>query len=377
MTAEALHAAHRRGKVPSPPAPVHCRRPHLRETAHAGQAIPMQANPLLVEVTRGDTVESRHRGAFAVVDTDGRVVLAAGDIEAGVFPRSAIKPRQTLALFESGAAAAYELGDREITLASGSHNGETVHVDTVEAWLARIGCTGGDLECGAHLPYDAESGHELLRAGGEPRRAHNNCSGKHAGFLTVARHLDHPTKGYIQYTHPVQQRVLGILEQMTGLDDLGAQPRGIDGCGIPTIAVPLGNLALAMARFAAPDDQPTARQAACARIRRAMAAEPYMVAGRDRFCTDVMQVTGERALMKTGAEGVYCAAFPELGLGLALKIDDGAGRAAEVALGRLLRRLDIFRGGEAHRLADALAPPIVNRAGERVGVVRASADFPA
>jgi L-asparaginase II len=336
----------------------------------------MQANPILAEVTRGDTVESWHRGSFAVVDTEGRVVLSAGDVESAVFPRSAIKPLQALALVETGAADAFHLDDSELALACASHNGEAVHVDAVEQWLARIGCTGGDLECGVQLPGDTKALRELLAAGGRERRAHNNCSGKHAGFLTIARHLGHPTQGYVRLTHPVQQRILGVLEQMTGLDDLAAQPRGIDGCGIPTIAVPLGNLALAMARFADPSDQPEHRQAACARIRHAMAARPYLVAGNARFCTKIMEVTGERALVKTGAEGVYCAAFPHLGLGLGLKIDDGATRAAEAALGHLLRRLEILDDKEVERLAAALRPPVLNRTGEMVGVIRPAGNFP-
>lgn len=334
------------------------------------------ANPVLVEVTRGPAVESRHRGAFAVVDTDGRVVLSAGDAGAAVYPRSAIKPLQALALVETGAAAAYGLGEEEIALACASHNGEPAQVERVRAWLGRIGCGGGDLECGVQVPVDADAARALFAAGAAPGRIHNNCSGKHAGFLTVARHDGHPLQGYIDFTHPVQQRVLGILEQMTGLDDMSAQPRGIDGCGIPTVAVPLGNLALAMARFAAPDDQPAHRQDACARIRHAMAAQPYLVAGRTRFCTRVMEVTGERALVKAGAEGVYCGAFPALGLGLALKIDDGASRAAEAATGRLLRRLAVLGDDDAERLGEVLAPPVLNRAGERVGAIRPAGGFP-
>lgn len=325
------------------------------------------ANPLLVEVWRGDMVESRHRAAYAVVDTDGRVVLQGGHIERAVYPRSAIKPLQALALVETGAAEAFGLGHGEIALACASHNGEPCHSETVARWLTRIGCTPADLECGPHLPYDERTMTALLARGGRAGAIHNNCSGKHSGFLTVARHLDVPTKGYIAYDHPVQQRVLGILESMTGLN-LGRAPRATDGCGIPTLGVPLGNLALAMARFAAPADQPEARQAAAARIRAAMAAEPIMVAGSGRFCSKVLALTGERALVKTGAEGVYCAALPELGLGLALKVDDGAGRAAELVLGRLLVRLGVLTEGQLARLI----APLANRAGTIVGALKAS-----
>jgi len=329
-------------------------------------------NPTLVEVTRGTMVESRHRAAFAVADTDGRIVLSAGDFEKPVYPRSAIKPLQALPLLESGAADAYALGNAEIALACASHSGEPRHVETVLAWLARIGCAVADLECGSHLPGNDAALQALLRDRRPATAAHNNCSGKHTGFLTLTRHLGIDAKGYIAYQHPVQQRILGVLETMTGLD-LGAAPRGIDGCGIPVIAIPLGNLALAFARLADPRDQPAARQAACERVCTAMAAEPFMVAGTERYCTRVMAATGGAALIKTGAEGVYCGSLPNLGLGIALKVDDGAGRAAEVLMGYLLQRLGIL--DESH--AELLTQPVYNRAGARVGEVRPVADFPA
>ena len=329
------------------------------------------ANPVTVEVTRGPMVESRHRAAFAVADGGGRVVLQAGDIERPVYPRSAIKPLQALALLESGAAEAFGLGHAEIALACASHNAEPRHVETVLAWLRRIGCTPDDLECGPQPPAREDDLAALIRAGEEATAAHNNCSGKHAGFLSVARHLGQPTKGYIDYAHPVQQRILGILESMSGLD-LSDAPRGIDGCGIPVIGLPLGNLAMAIARLGQPDDQPDARRAACARICDAMAAEPFMVAGSQRFCTRVMQVTGRKALIKTGAEGVYCGTLPALGLGIALKVDDGAGRAANVLMGRLLQRLEVLGPDETAALSDVLTPPVANRANREVGGLRAA-----
>lgn len=336
------------------------------------QSQPQSAeNPVLVEVTRGEMVESRHRGAFAVVDVEGNVVHSAGDLAREVYPRSAIKPLQALALVESGAADAFGVDDRELALACASHQGEAAHVDTARAWLARLGYGDDDLECGAHLPYSEPCAHSLIREGLPPQALHNNCSGKHAGFLTVARQLGVSPQGYIKFEHPVQQTVLGILEMMAGLDLRGA-PRGIDGCGIPQYALPLGNVALSMARFANPADQPERRRNACARVRKAMAAEPMMVAGTHRFCTDVIVATGGRALVKTGAEGVFCAALPELGLGVALKIDDGATRASQVATGELLRRLDVIDAQTAETLAHQLNPELRNRAGTLVGEVRAA-----
>ncbi len=342
-----------------------------REAAHDQPLTKQATNPVMAEVTRGVMVESRHRAAVAVVDAGGQVVLSAGDIERPVYARSAIKSLQAIPFIESGAADAFGVSDPEIALACASHAGEPRHVETVLAWLERIGCSVEDLQCGAHLPNNTAAAHALIARGAEPSAAHNNCSGKHAGFLTLARHLNAPTGDYLRHEHAVQQRVLGVLESMAGLD-LGDAPRGIDGCGIPVIGMPLGNLALAMARLADPHDQPDARQAACARIRTAMTAEPFMVGGTGSYCTRAIKASRGRALIKTGAEGVYCGALPELGLGLALKVDDGAERAAEAIVGRLLRRFEAIGPDEA----GFTTHPIYNRAGREVGEVRAPEGAP-
>ncbi|MPY70543.1 MAG: asparaginase [Alphaproteobacteria bacterium] len=332
-------------------------------------------NPILVEVTRGALVESRHRAAVAVTDAHGRVVLSVGNVGRPVYPRSAIKPIQALPLIETGAAETFGVTEAEIALACSSHNGEVAHVDIVTAWLRRLGLSVGDLECGASLPATEAAQRALFASGGRATAAHDNCSGKHAGFLTVAKRLGAPTRGYVGYAHPVQQRVLGVLEQMTELD-LGEAPRGTDGCGIPVIGIPLGNLALAMARLAYPHDQPEARQAACVRVRRAMAAHPFLVAGTGRFCTRVIEASGGRVLAKTGAEGVYCAALPEAGLGIALKIDDGTRRAAELLTGAVLGHLGALDAAARTALADALHPAILSRAGLPVGEIRLAAGAP-
>ena len=328
--------------------------------------------PVLVEVTRGPMVESRHRVRYALADASGQVIRRAGDPEQLVYPRSAIKPLQGLALIESGAADVYGLSDAEISLACASHSGEPRHVETVRAWLERIGCSAADLECGPQLPSRESDLKALYGAGRDADALHNNCSGKHTGFLSIARHTDVPTAGYIRHEHPVQQRVLGILESMTGLD-LSDAPRGIDGCGIPVLGIPLGNLALAMARLANPADQPESRQAACARIVAALAAEPFMMAGTGRFCSEMIVASGGRVLAKTGAEGVFCVALPELGLGLALKVEDGATRASEVATANLLRDLGLLDEQTCEAAARMFEPSIYNRAGLRVGLLRPAA----
>jgi L-asparaginase II len=313
----------------------------------------VQSAPLTVEVTRGEMVESRHRVAAAVCDAGGARLLAAGDADALIYPRSAIKPLQALVLIESGAADAFNVSDAEVALACASHSGEPRHVELVRAWLARLGLSEADLECGVHAVTGVAA----------PTAAHNNCSGKHSGFLTVARHLGVPTRGYIQPDHPVQRRVMARVAEMAGATLDGA-PRGIDGCGIPVFGMPLAALAGAMARLAAAPD------AACARIRAAMAAEPALVAGTGRFTTRVIAATSGAVLVKEGAEGVYAGAIPARGIGIAVKAEDGTGRAATAAMGHLLRRLGALDERAGAALADVLEPTLRNHAGREVGRIR-------
>jgi L-asparaginase II len=327
------------------------------------------SNPILVETTRGEMVESCHTGAAAVVDVAGRVVRSWGDIDRPVFARSAIKPLQALPLVETGAAERFGLGDAEIALACASHRGEPIHVDTVRRWLARADLGPQDLECGSHVPGNAAAAEALMRAGEAPSALHNNCSGKHSGFLTTARHRGEPTRGYIEPDHPVQQRVRAVLEAMSGLD-LSRAPRGTDGCGIPVIGIPLRGTARAMARLADTQGLEAERAAAAKRILDAMAAAPIMVSGTGGFATVVMTVAGASVRLKPGAEGVYCAALPGLGYGVALKIDDGAARASEVAVGAILESLGAFTSAQRESLAPRLRPVIRNVAGLEVGSIR-------
>ncbi len=332
-------------------------------------------NPVLVDVSRGDMIESRHRGAVAVVDARGNVMAAWGDIERPVFARSAIKPLQALPLVESGTAESLEVSDEELALACASHGGEPEHVQTANRWLRRIGLRPDDLECGAHLPMYQPAAAALLRSGDAPSALHNNCSGKHVGFLATAVHLREPTDGYSHADHPVQRRVRQTLEDMSG-EKLADAPTGIDGCGIPIIGLSLRATAYTMARLGSPHDLPVKRARACERIVQAMVTAPFMVAGSNRFCTDVMRVTGSRAIVKTGAEGFYAAALPIKGLGIALKIDDGASRAAEVAMGAVLQYLEILNDSAIQSLAEQLEPPVRNWAGTPVGRICATSGWP-
>ena len=314
-------------------------------------------NPVLVEVTRGGRVESAHRGAVVVADGQGRVAFQVGDIDAAVFPRSAVKAFQALPLVESGAADRLGLTEAEIALACSSHSGEAAHVATAQSMLAKAGRDASCLECGAHWPYDAAATRALAAAGQAPSALHNNCSGKHSGFICLACASGDDPAGYVRPDHPTMRRVTAALAEATGtrLDD--ATP-GTDGCSIPTYAIPLRALATGFARFG------TAGGAA-SRIRAAVAANPFMVGGTDRFDTLLMTALGARAFTKGGAEGVHCAALPELGLGIAVKCDDGAGRAADLICATLIAR---FLGAGVPE--PLLRPELRNWNGILVGTLR-------
>jgi L-asparaginase II len=328
-----------------------------------------EPNPILVEVSRGDMVESYHRGAAAVVGADGKIVAAWGDVERPVYARSAIKPLQALALVESGAADRFKLGDEEIALACASHSGESAHIECVTRWLARIGLTPDDLECAPHLPLNEQAAANLLRTGAVISRLHNNCSGKHAGFLTTALHLGEPTGGYLNVDHPVQRYWQQALSEVAQAD-LKQAPAGVDGCGIPVRGLSLRATATAMAQLADPSGLTATRAAAVRTVVSAMTKAPFMVAGSGRFCTEVIRHAPVPLVVKTGAEGVFTAAVPGRGIGIALKIDDGAARAAAVALGAILVSIGAFGGEVRNTLADHLQPVVCNRAGLAVGHVR-------
>jgi L-asparaginase II len=330
------------------------------------------ANPVLVEVLRGALVESAHRGAVCVVDADGKTVLALGDVARPVFPRSAVKALQALPLVETGAADRYRLGDDELAIACGSHGGEPAHVAAVERMLARAGLDCAALECGAHRPSHQPSAEALTRAGRGATALHNNCSGKHAGFLCVAQHLGVDHRGYVAAVHPVQRAVKATIEQLAGVA-LNEDDCAIDGCSVPTWAVPLVNLAHAFARFGSGSALEPAQAKAAARLRAACARQPFFVAGSGRFATVAMERLGARAFVKGGAEGVVCAALPEQGLGIAVKCDDGAGRAAEVVMAALVIRLMALTSDERALLDDFARPILRNWNGAEVGRLRATA----
>ncbi len=322
-------------------------------------------NPVLVEVLRGALAESRHRGAVAVADADGAAVLAVGDVAKPVFPRSAVKALQALPLVESGAADRSGFGDEELALACASHSGEPAHVAGVEGMLAKAGLDASALCCGAHWPISHPAAFALARTG-VPSALHNNCSGKHAGFLCVACAMGIDHANYCRPEHPVQRQVHAVLEDCTGAV-LSPDRCAIDGCSVPTWAVPLENLARAFAKFGTGHGLGRERAAAAGRLRAACARKPWHVAGTGRFCTEIMQLLGARVFVKTGAEGVYCGALPGEGLGIAIKCDDGAGRAAEAIMAVVIAR---FLPLEAAELARFARPVLRNWNGIEVGALQ-------
>jgi L-asparaginase II len=339
------------------------------------------SNPVLAELMRGGAVESIHRGAIAVLDADGAIACSLGDTTRPVFPRSAVKALQALPLVESGAAERLRLGEEALALACASHNGEVEHTRVAAGMLAAVGQDAGVLECGVHWPALEGAQRELVARGERPSALHNNCSGKHAGFVCLAcvmaseagREPRGWLSGYVWPEHPLMREITSALAGVTGAD-LEQAPRGTDGCSIPTYGIALRALALGFARFGTGVGLAPQRAWAAKRLRAAVAAHPFMVAGTGRFDTLVMQRLGERVFVKIGAEGVYCAALPERGLGVALKIDDGnTARAAEVVMAAAIEALVGLSDDEQAFMRTFSETTMLNWNGLEVGGLRASA----
>ena len=328
-------------------------------------------NPVLIEVTRNDVVESRHRGAFALCDADGGLVAGAGDFDTPIFPRSSVKALQALPLMEAGLDERFALTDAELAVICASHGGEDVHLATAAGLLAKVGRGEDDLECGVHWPTSKAAARSLTLEHRRPGALHNNCSGKHAGFLCLACGMEAEPAGYVAAQHPVQRAIRATLEDVYGVP-LSAPP-GIDGCSIPTYAVPLRPLARAFARLGTGVGFEPRRAAGARRLREAVAAAPVLIAGEGMLDTRLAERFGTRLFTKMGAEGVFCAAFPERGLGLALKCDDGALRGSQSILVELVAAIMDWGGDERAAFADVLDPVLRNWNGIEVGRVRGTA----
>ncbi|MCF3974227.1 asparaginase [Paracoccus salsus] len=322
----------------------------------------------LIELWRGGQCESLHCGHALVCDDRG-VVEAWGRPSQIIFPRSSCKMIQALPLVESGAANAAGLTDRHLALACGSHSGARLHVDAVGQWLAALGLGEPDLRCGVHMPMDRNEHRRLTCTNETPCQLHNNCSGKHAGFLTLNRHLGGQAD-YVDPAHPVQRAVRSAFEDVTEEDSRGY---GIDGCSAPNWSCTLEGLGRAMAAFANPRQDRRGR--AMRRLVDAMRAQPELVAGEDRSCTLLMRAMNGRAAVKTGAEGLFVAILPDQGLAIALKICDGATRAAEAAIAALLVHVGVLDRGDPV-VSRLLSDPIRNWRGIATGEMRTSTGFP-
>lgn len=300
-------------------------------------------NPVvLAEVWRGPFLESMHHGHAVVCDDTGQIVQAWGDPEAVVLPRSSSKMIQALPLIESGAAAAHGLTTEHLALACASHNGAAIHTDRVQAWLKHIGKGDHDFRCGPQIPDNTEARNALVKTDQSPCQYHNNCSGKHSGFLTLAKHLG-AGPDYIDPDHPVQQACLEAFERTTQETSPGF---GIDGCSAPNYASTLHGMARAMAHFAAADADSAEGQ-----LRHAMGLHSDLVAGEGRACTRLMRAMDGKVAIKTGAEGFFIAILPEQRMGVALKISDGATRASECAIAQILVNLGALDPNHPEALA--------------------------
>ncbi|MFD2648975.1 asparaginase [Devosia albogilva] len=305
----------------------------------------MDANPVLAEAMRGNWVENRHRGAFAILDAEGRIVAAAGDIERAIFPRSAIKSMQALAIFDHHADDRFHHTPEELALACASHHGEDVHVTRVSALLERLGLSEADLECGAHPPTNPAARDALRATGRQPSPLHNNCSGKHSGMLSVALAMGVPTAGYVSRQHAVQRAVRRAVEAVIG-EPLTEDRCGTDGCSIPTWAAPIRAFALGFARMATGQGLSAGHATAARTLFDVATAHPHLVAGTGHFDTLVMEAFGGRVMHKGGAEGVQCGAIRDKGWGYALKCDDGNMAASQAMAAALLLE---FAGPDAQQ----------------------------
>jgi len=326
---------------------------------------------LLVQVLRNGRFDARHRGAIAVVDASGRLCYHVGDPDLVAYLRSSAKPFQVLPLVESGAVEHFGFSETELAIICASHSGEDYHLRTVQGILDKIGLGPEALRCGTHRPLHQPTADALIAAGQEPTVLHCNCSGKHAGMLALCVYLGLPTENYTEPWHPIQQTILTTLAEIAGLapEEIGI---GVDGCGVPTFALPLRHAAWAYARLVDPAGLPPHRARACQRVVAAMRAHPEMVGGTGRLDTELMRAVPD-LVAKGGAAGYQGMGVWGRGLGIALKVEDGdpEGRAVGPAAIETLRQLGLLAREQLDRLQDYYVVPVVNNLGKRVGEARA------
>jgi len=321
-----------------------------------------------VAARRGGRVESVHHVAACAADARGEIALSIGTVETPVFLRSSAKPFIAAASVREGVLERFGFGDRELAVMCASHNGEPGHVELVASMLERIGATVGDLRCGAHPPSYEPAAQALAARGEPPTALHNNCSGKHAGILALAKVLGAPFEGYLEPAHPAQRAILALCGRVS--DDVFEGDRlGIDGCGIPVYATSLRKAATSFARLATLEQVDDADATALARVGAAMTAEPWFVGGTGRFDTDLMRHSRGRIVAKAGAEAVHCDALLDAGLGVALKVLDGGRRATPPATLAVIDALRVLEPEARAALDPHARVAVKNVAGRVVGEV--------
>lgn len=321
---------------------------------------------LLARIRRAEVVESQHLGVAAVADASGALLRAWGDPDLVTFPRSSLKPFQAIPLVETGAADALGLSEEHLAMACASHHGQDFQAALVRDWLARLDLTESALVCGPDLPREPAESEAWIRAGGTRSRIFYNCSGKHCGFLSVARRIGAPTAGYDDPAHPAQRLYLAALSELLGRD-AAAEPAGVDNCGLPALALPVADMARAAARFAAAAVASPERQAAIRRLQGAMRAYPDHLSGRGEATGRIVRATGGGVLLKSGAEGFVLGFVPERGLGIAVKLIDGAGRAKMGVFAAILGEMGLLERDAARALAEAAEPALRDSNGRTVG----------
>ncbi len=331
----------------------------------------MDTNPILIEQTRGAFVENRHRGTFVIADARGHIIASAGDFQRPVFPRSAIKSMQALAMVTSGAIARFSLDNQQLALACSSHHGEDIHIAGVTGFLSQLGLGADDLECGVTPPINARARNALRQAGLQPTQVHHMCSGKHSGMLSVAEALGVPTLDYVKRDHPAQLAVRSAIEAAIG-QPLTEELCGIDGCSIPTWAAPLSAFATGFARMATGEGLTPELAAAAQRLFDAATSHPQLVAGTGHLDTLVMQAFGGRVMQKGGADGVQCGAIRDRGWGYALKIDDGDMLASQTLVANLLLRFAEPDATQKAVLEKFATQSLTNVRGLQIGEIRAA-----
>lgn len=319
------------------------------------------------EIWRGDFLESVHHGHAVVAHFGGDIVASWGDADAVILPRSSCKMLQALPLIETGAARKFSLTAEQLALSCASHQGAPEHTARVTAWLSGLGLDEYDLRCGPQPPGDMATRHAMIKSNDSPCQIHNNCSGKHAGFLTLAKYLNAGPE-YVDPTHPVQKLVREAFEDMTDIPSPGF---AIDGCSAPNFATTITGLARAMAKMSNPAGLGAARSTAAQQLVNAMRAHPSLVAGTTRACTELMLAMNNRTVVKTGAEGVYVAILPDRQIGVALKIVDGTTRASESAMAAILVRLGVLDPNHPAAIK-RLRPKILNRRKQDTGAMEPS-----